>query len=98
MPFSKLYILTKLSADDVKYISADRQQLTFQNTYTYGTINSIFVEIQPDSTNIKNAPRILLLFQSTCGVFSHYPSSRANYYIRVINKSAVIKFSGLEQV
>ena len=25
---------------------------------TYGTVNSIFVEIQPDSTNIKNDPRI----------------------------------------
>ena len=26
--------------------------------YSYGTVNSIFVEIQPDSTNIKNDPRI----------------------------------------
>ena len=26
--------------------------------YTYGTVNSIFVEIQPDSTNIKNDPHI----------------------------------------
>ena len=26
---------------------------TFQNIYTYGTVNSIFVEIQADSTNIK---------------------------------------------
>ena len=25
--------------------------------YSYGTVNSIFVEIQPDSTNIKNDPR-----------------------------------------
>ena len=32
---------------------------TFQNIYSYGTVNSIFVEIQPDSTNIKNDPRIL---------------------------------------
>ena len=32
--------------------------LTFQNIYSYGTVNSIFVEIQPDSTNIKNDPRI----------------------------------------
>ena len=30
---------------------------TFQNIYTYGTVNFIFVEIQPDSTNIKNDPR-----------------------------------------
>ena len=28
--------------------------------YTYGTVNSIFVEIQPDSTNIKNDPRIYI--------------------------------------
>ena len=27
---------------------------------TYGTVNSIFVEIQPDSKNIKNDPRISL--------------------------------------
>ena len=26
--------------------------------YTYGTLNSIIVEIQPDSTNIKNDPRM----------------------------------------
>ena len=25
--------------------------------YTYGIVNTIFVEIQPDSTNIKNDPR-----------------------------------------
>ena len=34
----------------------DRSQ-TFQNIYSYGTVNSIFLEIQPDSTNIKNDPR-----------------------------------------
>ena len=28
--------------------------------YTYGTVNSKFVEIQPDSTNIKNDPRIYI--------------------------------------
>ena len=54
--YSKLYILTELSDNDVKFISVDRQKL--QNIYTYGTVNSIFVEIQPDSTNIKNGPRI----------------------------------------
>ena len=54
-PYSKLYILTKLSTNDVKFISNDRQ--TFQNIHSYGTVNSIFVEIQPDSTNIKNDPR-----------------------------------------
>ena len=52
-PFSKLYILTELSANDVKFISSDRQELDLQNIYSYGTVNSIFVEIQPDSTNIK---------------------------------------------
>ena len=36
--------------------------------YTYGTVNSIFVEIQPSSTNIKHAPhkhRKILLSMST---------------------------------
>ena len=32
---------------------------TYQNIYTYGTVNSLFVEIPPDSTNIKNDPRML---------------------------------------
>ena len=49
MPYLKLYILTDLSANDIKFISVE----TYQNIYTYGTVNSIFVEIQPDSTNIK---------------------------------------------
>ena len=57
-PYSKLYILTKLSSNDVKFISDDRQELDLSNIYSYGTINSIFIEIQPDSTNIKNDPRI----------------------------------------
>ena len=58
-PYSKLYILTKLSANDVKFISSDRQELDLsKNIYIYDTVNSIFVEIQPDSTNIKNDPRI----------------------------------------
>ena len=59
MPLSKLYILTELSANDVKFISVDRQKLDLSKyIYTYGTVNSVFVEIQPDSTNIKNDPRI----------------------------------------
>ena len=33
----------------------------FQNVYSYGTVNSIFVEIQLNSSNIKNDPRILVL-------------------------------------
>ena len=57
MPFSKLYILTELSANDVKFISVDRQKLDLskyiKKNYTYGTVNPIFVEIQPDFTNIK---------------------------------------------
>ena len=59
MPYSKLYILTELSTNDVKFISVDRQKLYLSKyIYTYGTVNSIFVQIQPDSTNIKNDPRI----------------------------------------
>ena len=53
---SKLHFLTELSVNDAKIISVDRQKLE----YTNGTVNSIFVEIQPDSTNIKNDPRIYL--------------------------------------
>ena len=57
-PYSKLYILTELSANDVKFISSDRQELDLSKYISYGTVNSIFVEIQPDSTNIKNDPRM----------------------------------------
>ena len=57
MPYSKLYILTKLSVNDVKFRSIDRQKLDLSKYITYGTVNFIFVEIQPDSTNIKNDPR-----------------------------------------
>ena len=59
-PFSKLYILTELSANDVKLTSSDRQELDLSKYISYGTVNSIFVEIQPDSTNIKNDPRNFL--------------------------------------
>ena len=51
MPYSKLYILSKLSANDVHITSFDLQKLDLSNTY--GTVDSILVEIQPDSTNIK---------------------------------------------
>ena len=57
MPYSKLYILTELSANDVKSISTDRQELDLSKYISYGTVNSIFVEIQADSTNINNDPR-----------------------------------------
>ena len=57
-PYSKLYILTELSANDVKFISSDRKELDLLNYISYGTLNSIFVEILvPHSTNIKNDPR-----------------------------------------
>ena len=54
MPYSKLYILAELSPNDVKFISVDRQKLDLSKYITYCTVNSIFVEIQPDSTNVKN--------------------------------------------
>ena len=56
-PYSKLYILTELSANEVNFISSDRQELDLSQYISYGTINSIFVEIQPNSTNMKNDPR-----------------------------------------
>ena len=59
MPYSKLYNLAVLSANDVKFISVDREKLYLSKYITYGTVNSIFVEIQPYSTNIKNDPRIM---------------------------------------
>ena len=49
---SQLYILTELRANDVTFISVDRQKLDLSK-YTYGTVNPIFVEIQLNSTNIK---------------------------------------------
>ena len=57
-PYSKVYILTELSANDVKFISSDRQELDLSKYIRCGTVNSIFVEIQPDSMNIKNDPRM----------------------------------------
>ena len=56
MLYLKLYILTELIANDVQFISVDKQKL--DHSKEYGTVKSIFVEIQPNSTNIKNAPRI----------------------------------------
>ena len=44
MPYSKLYILTELSDNGVKFISVDRQKLDLlKYIYRYGTVNSIFV-------------------------------------------------------
>ena len=42
--------MTELSANDVKFISVDRQNLDLLKYITYGTVHSIFVGIQPDST------------------------------------------------
>ena len=53
--YSKLYILTELSSNDVKFISVDRQKIDLSK-YIYLWYR-IFVEIQLDSTNIKNDPR-----------------------------------------
>ena len=53
MSYSKLYILTELGANDVKFILVDRQKLDLSKyIYTYVSVNSIFVEIQSGSTNI----------------------------------------------
>ena len=49
-PIQKLYIMTELSANAVKFISVDRQNLDLLKYITYGTVHSIFVGIQPDST------------------------------------------------
>ena len=43
-------------ACDVKFISVDRQKLDFFKDVYLWYVNSIFVEIQPDSTNIKQSP------------------------------------------
>ena len=73
MPYSKLYILAELSANNVKVISVDRQKLDLSKyIYSYGTVNSIFVEIQPDSTNIKNDPRTSADAYRICGISYMY--------------------------
>ena len=46
-------MLDEINYNDITFTSIDRQRLD-----TYGTENSIFVEIQPNSTKMKNAPRI----------------------------------------
>ena len=61
MPYSKLYILAELSANDVKIISVDSEKLDLSKYIYIGTENSIFVEIQPYSTNIRNDPRIMII-------------------------------------
>ena len=53
MPNSKLYILTELSANDVKFISVDRQKLDLLK-YIYLWYRKFYICREPDSTNIKN--------------------------------------------
>ena len=38
-----------------------------------------------------------VIVNSWLDIFSHYPSSRANYYVRVNNGPAIVKFIGLER-
>ena len=56
MLYSKLHILTELNANDVKLYQLIYRKYILQKMYTYGTVNSIFVVIQPHSTNIENDP------------------------------------------
>ena len=58
IPYSKLYILTEIRANDVKLISVDRQKLDLSKYIYLWYRKSILVEIQLDSTNIKNDPRM----------------------------------------
>ena len=60
MLYSKLYIfLTELIANDQNFyqlIATIKARLIKRlQMYTYGTVNSIFVEIQSNTSNIKNA-------------------------------------------
>ena len=64
MVYSKSYIFTELNANDVKFISIYRQMLDLSKMYTYGTVNAIFVEIQPYSMNIK-ITLVVFLFYTT---------------------------------
>ena len=58
MPYSKLFNLAELSANDVKFISVDRQNQDIHKYIYLWSVNFIFVDIQPDSTNMKNDPRM----------------------------------------
>ena len=53
------YILTELNANDVKFISVDRQKIEISKDVYNGTVNSISVVIKPHYTNIKNDPRMV---------------------------------------
>ena len=83
LPYSKLYILTELSANYVKFIPVDRQKLDLSKYNSYGTVNSIFVEIQPDSTNIKNDPRksinVIFLPYFQCAIYRYVSASMKSF-------------------
>ena len=53
MLYSKLYILTKQVANNVQFISDDRQMVDLSEDDTYGTNYSIFVAIQLYFTDTK---------------------------------------------
>ena len=81
MPYSKLYILTELSANDVKFISVGRKKLSLSiYIYTYGTVNSIFVEIQPDSTYIK-----MTLVYSSLSIKFNWPGEEQIIERKLVN-------------
>ena len=70
MPFSKLYILTELSANDVKFISVDRQKLDLSK-YIYLIVS---IHCAPEMSEIDCIGRIESfwpIFVRGCLVFSH---------------------------
>ena len=72
MPYSKLYILTELSANDVNFILVNRQKLDHSKYIYLCTVTSIFVEIQPNSTNIENNPGIFALSPFYILIYTFY--------------------------
>ena len=88
-PYSKLYILTELSADDVKFISSDRQEIYLSKYYSYGIVNSILVEIQPNSTNIKNDPRIHFFVKYYEGCSNMNASSFITFFTYMLRQNVI---------
>ena len=82
--------MTKLSANVVKFISVDRQKLDLSRYITYGTVNSVFVEIQPDSANIKNDSHISYIFIFISSVKYQFSPNLAGFQY-------CIKTDGLEK-
>ena len=74
IPYSKLYILTEIRANDVKLISVDRQKLDLSKYIYLWYRKSILVEIQLDSTTLVcfalNAIYLILLPKSITQVKS----------------------------